>query len=446
MTNTDCKNNHWRSKPIRQQPNWPDELELKSVVEKIRKLPALVYAGETRSLLNELQQAGNGKAFILQCGDCAEEFDRCHGPSIHNLLNVMLQMSVIISYAAELRVVTIGRIAGQYAKPRSSDFEQVGDSSIYSYRGDMVNRPEANPEARTPDPQRLLEGYFRSAATLNLLRAFTHGGYGGVNQANLWHKGLNCEPKTEVRYQSLIEGIRKSIKFLGTMGLDLQTPNLNQSVLYTSHEALLLEYEDALSRIDTLTGELYCTSAHMVWIGDRTRNINEAHVEFLKGVSNPIGIKVGPKYEKDEIKGIIRLLNPGNTMGRISLICRFGVNYIDKFLPELIRSIKAEGLNVVWLCDPMHGNTYMSESGYKSRRFNDIFLEIQKFFNIHRTENTIGAGVHLELTGDQVTECTGGSQELADKDLHTNFQTTCDPRLNATQSIELAFKIAEILV
>jgi 3-deoxy-7-phosphoheptulonate synthase len=435
----------WRSFPVRQQPAWPDARECKDTLEKLSNLPALVFAGESRGLKQQLVESAEGKAFVLQCGDCAEDFSRCNGPRIHDLVKVILQMSIILAYAGEKQVVNIGRIAGQYAKPRSSETEKVGGLEIPSYRGDMVNSPEPTLEARTPDPRKMLEGYFRATATLNLVRAFTRGGYAALDQVHAWHRDfLDAFPANQ-KYEELVMGIRKAINFTTAIGLDIHAPQLNQVTLYTSHEALLLEYEEAMTRIDTTTGDWYDTSAHMLWIGDRTRQLDGAHVEFLRGVCNPLGMKIGSNHDIDEIKQVIEKLNPKNDPGRLTLITRFGAERINSFLPQLLRELKREGFKLVWICDPMHGNTYKNEHSRKTRRFEDILREIHSFFQIHRTEGTIPSGVHLELTGENVTECTGGSRQLLDKDLKLNYQTNCDPRLNAEQAVELAFELADII-
>lgn len=416
-----------------------------AALRKVSELPSLVFAGETRALKGALAQAVQGEAFVLQCGDCSEDFSRCTGPRIHALLKVILQMSIVLAYSGEKRVVNIGRIAGQYAKPRSSDIECVGGMNLPSYRGDMVNSPEATPEARTPDPSRILEGYFRATATLNLVRAFTRGGYAALDKVEAWHNDFLDAFPANPQYEQLVNGIRKAINFSAAIGLDIRAPQTNQIALYTSHEALLLGYEEALTRIDTTTGDWYDTSAHMLWIGDRTRQPDGAHVEFLRGVGNPLGMKVGAAHVVDDIKRIVERLNPNNEPGRMSLITRFGADAVDSCLPPLARELRREGMNVVWLCDPMHGNTYTVDSARKSRRFDDIILELRRYFDIHRAEGTVPGGVHLELTGDKVTECTGGRRNLHDQDLHANYQTNCDPRLNAEQAVELAFEIAGIL-
>jgi 3-deoxy-7-phosphoheptulonate synthase len=428
-----------------QQPNWPDAGVLDSTLKTLSQLPPLVFAGESRALKQELADAVQGRAFILQCGDCSEDFSRCTGPDIRELLKAILQMSLIITYAGEKRVIKIGRIAGQYAKPRSSDTEVINGKELQIYRGDMVNSPEPTRKARKPDPLRMLEGYYRSTATLNLVRAFTKGGYAALDHVKEWQRAsLDALPAGQ-KYEQLVNGIRKTLSFMAAIGIDTNSPQMNQVSLYTSHEALLLDYEEALTRMDSTSGEWYDCSAHMLWIGDRTRQLDGAHIEFLRGVRNPIGMKIGPSHDTDEIKRIIERLNPLNESGRLSLITRFGADKIDAFLPQLLSEIKREAFEIVWICDPMHGNTYKSANGQKSRKFEDIFVELKKFHQIHRAEGTIFGGVHLELTGENVTECTGGSRELLDEHLHINYQTNCDPRLNAEQAVELAFQLAEML-
>jgi 3-deoxy-7-phosphoheptulonate synthase len=435
----------WRSFPIQQQPDWPNAGVRDDVLKKIARLPALVFAGESRSLKQSLAEALDGRAFVLQAGDCAEDFYRCHGPLIHNLLKVILQMSIILTYAGEKKVVKIGRIAGQYAKPRSSPTEPIGDLIIPSYRGDMVNSPEPTLDARTPDPLRMLEGYFRATATLNLVRAFTSGGYASLDHVHAWSEASSNAFPANRKYQKLVKGIKKAIDFMSAIGIDNTSPQFNQVTLYTSHEALLLEYEEALTRIDTTTGDWYDTSANMLWIGDRTRQPDGAHVEFLRGVCNPIGVKIGPNHKTEDIKRLVGKLNPSNEPGRLSIITRFGFEKINLFLPPLLRAMKKEGFKIVWICDPMHGNTYTNGCTQKTRKYEDIIKEIKNFWQIHQAEGTIAGGVHLELTGDNVTECIGGNRHLVDKDLQLNYQTNCDPRLNAEQSVELAFELAEIL-
>lgn len=436
---------NWRSYPIAQNPGWPDAGIAEDVVKKLGQLPALVFAGETRALKQQLADVIEGKAFVLQCGDCSEDFSRCNGPRIHNLVKVILQMSIILAYAGEKQVVNIGRIAGQYAKPRSSETEMAFGKEVQIYKGDMVNSLLATPEGRTPDPGRMLDGYFRAAATLNLVRAFVRGGYASLEHAQDWHRDFCGTFPASQRYEELVKGIRKAISFMYAMGLDINAPELNQIMLYTSHEALLLDYEEAMTRIDTTTGDWYNTSAHMLWIGNRTRQHNGAHVEFLRGIGNPLGIKIGPDHDVQDIKRVIQKLNPDNQPGRIALITRFGAREIEKFLSPLIRAMKEEGFHIVWICDPMHGNTYISNGAKKTRNFDDILKEMKSFCRIHQAEGTIAGGVHLELTGDNVTECIGGSRDITADDLNYNYLTSCDPRLNAEQAVEFAFEIAELI-
>jgi len=435
----------WHSFPIRQQPVWPDKRVCEDTLKRLAGLPALVFAGETRMLKQDLAEALEGKAFVLQAGDCAEDFSRCNGPCIHDLLKVILKMSIVIAYAGEKKVIKIGRIAGQYAKPRSSDTETIGGLKMPSYRGDMVNSPEPDLKARIPDPRRILEGYFRAAATLNLVRAFTKGGYAALDKIKSWSDASFGSYPASRKYDELVNGIKKAVSFTTAMGIDIKLPQFNEITLFTSHEALLLEYEEALTRIDTTTGDCYDTSAHMLWIGDRTRRADEAHVEFLRGVGNPLGVKIGPDYDMDDLQRLVQKLNKHNDPGRLTLITRFGAEKIKSLLPDLLKEIKREGYNVVWICDPMHGNTFVNKQSQKTRKYKDILDEIKCFWQIHQAMGTIAAGVHLELTGDNVTECVGGNRKLLDKDLKLNYQTNCDPRLNAEQSVELAFEIANIL-
>jgi 3-deoxy-7-phosphoheptulonate synthase len=428
-----------------QQPSWPDTIAYEKILQKISNLPALVFAGETRMLKQQLAEAAEGNAFVLQAGDCAEDFSRCNGPCIHDLVKVILKMSVIIAYAGEKKIIKIGRMAGQYTKPRSSDTEKIGDLEIQSYRGDMINSPEPSPEGRIPDPNRILEGYFRAAATLNLVRAFTKGGFAALDKTQLWSEASFGAFPANRKYDELVNGIKKAINFAAAIGIDINSSQLNEITLYTSHEALLLEFEESLTRIDTTTGNWYDTSAHMLWIGDRTRQIDGAHVEFLRGVCNPLGVKIGPNHNIDDIKRLIQILNPNNEPGRLVLITRFGANEIKTYLQNLLSGIKSEGFNVVWICDPMHGNTYISEFSHKTRRYEDIINEIRDFWQIHKAVGTIAGGVHLELTGENVTECIGGNRILLHKDLSLNYRTNCDPRLNAEQAVEIAFEIANII-
>jgi 3-deoxy-7-phosphoheptulonate synthase len=435
----------WRNFTALQQPNWPDETKLEEVLQTISSLPPLVFAGEIRDLKANLAKAVRGEAFLLQGGDCSEEFSRCTAPNIRDTLKVLLQMAVILTYAGGKPVVKVGRIAGQYAKPRSSDTEMVDGVELPSYRGDMANAVEPTLEARTPDPQRLLQGYNMSAATLNLLRAFTKGGFGALHKVQAWNQEFVRQSPMGRSYERLARQISQALGFMETIGINTDAPQLKQAQFYTSHEALFLGYEEALTREDSMDGGWYDCSGHMLWIGDRTRQIDGAHVEFLRGVLNPLGMKVGPKHEIDDILAIIERLNPTNEPGRMTLIARFGAKEIEKHLPPLLRAVKKEGLNVVWSCAPMHANIRKTEGGHKTRSFDDILSELRCFFELHWAEGTVPGGVHFELTGADVTECTGGARQLADEQLGQNYLTTCDPRLNAEQSLEMAFQIAEMI-
>ncbi len=433
----------WRSCAVLQQPSWPDAQVRDATLARLSQLPSLVFAGETRKLKTNLAQALRGEAFVLQAGDCSEEFSRCHEPIIHDLLKVILQMSVILTYAGDKKVVKIGRVAGQYAKPRSSDTEFVDGVELPSYRGDMVNGSAPTREARTPDPTRMLEGYFRAAATLNLIRAFTGGGYAALNQVQSWNEASGHRFHANAKYEELVRGIKKAVGFMASIGIDPNSPQLDLVSFYTSHEALLLEYEETMVRNDSTSGCRYCASANMLWIGDRTRQPDGGHVEFLRYVENPVGLKVGPSFDIEELKRAVTKLNPKNEAGRITLITRFGVQEIEKHLPRLVKRFKSEGLEILWVCDPMHGNTYQGSQSRKTRRYEDILGEFRAFWDIHQSLGSVAGGVHLELTGEDVTECTGGSSQLSEKDLFRNYQTNCDPRLNAEQAVELAFEIAE---
>ncbi|MFP7753941.1 class II 3-deoxy-7-phosphoheptulonate synthase [Thermodesulfobacteriota bacterium B35] len=435
----------WQKYPALQQPNWPDEEKYNQVLQTIAKLPPLVFAGEIRDLKSQLAKAVRGEAFLLQGGDCSEEFSRCTAPNIRETLKVLLQMAVILTYAGGKPVVKVGRIAGQYAKPRSSDTEIVNGEEIPSYRGDMANSVEPDAEARIPDPGRMLQGYNMAAATLNLLRAFTRGGFGSLHRVQAWNQEFVRQSPMGRSYERLAKQINQALRFMETIGISTDTPQLKQVQFFTSHEALFLGYEEALTREDSVDGGWYDCSAHMLWIGDRTRQIDGAHIEFLRGVLNPLGMKVGPRHDIDEILAIIEKLNPANEEGRITLITRFGARDIEKYLPPLLRAVKRAGLNVLWSCDPMHANTFSAASGHKTRDFENILSELRCFFELHWSEGTVPGGVHFELTGDNVTECIGGARKLSDEQLSRNYQTTCDPRLNAEQSLEMAFQIAEMI-
>jgi len=435
----------WQNFTARQQPQWPDRVELEQAVATVAKLPPLVFAGEVRTLKEQLADAVTGKAFLLQGGDCAEDFERCTAPGIRETLKVILQMAVILTYVGAKPVIKVGRLAGQYAKPRSSDTEVVGGQEIASYRGDMVNSPEADAHARIPDPQRLVKGYYLAAATMNIARAFTRGGYGALHRVHAWNNEFVRSSPMGRSYERVAGQIDQALNFMRVVGIDTDIPQLNQATFFTSHEALLLGYEEALTRQDSITGKWYDCSAHMVWIGDRTRQLDGAHVEFLRGVGNPIGVKIGPDHDIDQLKQLINKLSPDNEPGRLTLITRFGADQVADYLPALVRQIKAEGFQVVWSCDPMHGNTYTATSGYKTRNFSDILQELRSFFEIHWAEGSVPGGVHFELTGDDVTECVGGGRNILAQELNRNYQTNCDPRLNAEQSLELAFALAEMI-
>ncbi len=426
-----------------QQPNWPDPGEHRAVLGKIAKLPPLVFAGEIRRLKNMLAKAARGEAFILQGGDCAEDFVNCTAPGIRENLKVILQMAVILTYAGGKPVIKVGRMAGQYAKPRSSDTEMVDGLEISSYRGDMVNSPEPVAAARIPDPQRLLQGYYLSASTMNILRAFTRGGYAALHRVHAWNNEFVRRSPMGQSYERLAKQIDDALNFMQVVGINTDIPQLNQVDFFTSHEALLLGYEEALTRKDSTTGDWYDCSGHMLWIGERTRQVDGAHVEFFRGVLNPVGVKIGPDHDIDDVKKLIEKLNPENEPGRLTLITRFGSKTIEQSLPPLVRAVKNEGAQVAWICDPMHGNTYTAATGHKTRNFDEIMQEIRSFFEIHWGEGTVPGGVHFELTGEDVTECTGGGRNI--QDLNLNYQTNCDPRLNAEQSLDLAFQIAEMI-
>jgi 3-deoxy-7-phosphoheptulonate synthase len=427
----------WRGKPIVQVPQYPDAAKLAATEAKLASFPPLVFAGEARNLKKSLARVAAGDAFLLQGGDCAESFEDHSANSIRDFFRVFLQMSVVLTFAASSPVVKVGRIAGQFAKPRSSPTEKKGGVELPSYRGDIVNGAEFTQASRVPDPQRLVEAYNQSAATLNLLRAFAHGGYASLGRVHQWMLGFVKDPKAMDRYRQVADRIAETLAFMQACGLDLEShPELRGTDVYTSHEALLLGYEQAMTRQDSTTGDWYCTSAHLV---------DHAHVEYFRGIKNPIGIKCGPSLKPDELVRLIDILNPDNEPGRITLINRFGADKVGDNLPALVRAVKREGRTVVWSCDPMHGNTISAESGYKTRPFDRILQEVKTFFDVHTAEGTHGGGVHLEMTGKDVTECTGGARAISDQDLNDRYHTLCDPRLNAEQAIELAFLLAELL-
>lgn len=436
----------WRSKPILQQPTYEDQAQLKEVESTLSSYPPLVFAEETRELRRQLGQVSLGKGFLLQGGDCAESFSEFNAPKIRDTFKVLLQMAIVLTYSGKVPVTKVARMAGQYAKPRSADLETIDGVSLPSYRGDIINSFEFTPEARRPDPNRMLDAYHRSSATLNLLRAFAQGGLADLHQVNRWNMGFLENNPLKDKYQDLANRIQETLEFMDVIGINAQnTPSLHETMLFTSHEALLLNYEQALTRIDTLTGKPYNCSAHMVWIGERTRQLDHAHVEFFRGILNPVGVKVGPTMDEDELIRLIDAVNPENDPGRLTLITRMGADNLEANLPRLLRRVKAEGRHVVWSSDPMHGNTFKASSGYKTRDFDAILREIQQFFAAHKAEGTHAGGIHLEMTGQHVTECTGGAYKIGDNDLAEAYQTQCDPRLNADQVLEMAFLVADYL-
>jgi 3-deoxy-7-phosphoheptulonate synthase len=436
----------WRAKPIEQVPQYADAATLAEVENQLAGFPPLVFAGEARKLKRALAKVANGEAFLLQGGDCAEAFAEHSADNIRDFFRVFLQMSVVATFAAALPVVKVGRIAGQFAKPRSAPYEKIGDLELPSYRGDIVNDIAFESESRIPDPARQLMAYRQSAATLNLLRAFATGGYANLENAHRWMLGFIKDSPQSARYQELADRITETLGFMRAIGLDPEShQELRQTDFYTSHEALLLGFEEALTRVDSTTGDYYATSGHMIWIGDRTRHPGHAHIEYARGVKNPIGLKCGPSLGADELLQLIDVLNPANEPGRLTLICRFGADKAADKLPGLVRAVKKEGRSIVWSCDPMHGNTIKAVNGFKTRPFDRIMSEIRTFFSVHQAEGTYAGGVHLEMTGKNVTECTGGARAITEADLHDRYHTYCDPRLNAEQAIEVAFLVAELL-
>ncbi|WP_158818130.1 class II 3-deoxy-7-phosphoheptulonate synthase [Methylocapsa sp. S129] len=436
----------WRLKPVEQSPAFPDAGALAEVERTLAGYPPLVFAGEARKLKRALGKAMAGEAFLLQGGDCAESFGEHSADNIRDFFRVFLQMAVVMTFAAASPVIKVGRVAGQFAKPRSSDFETIDGIALPSYRGDIVNDIAFTPEARIPDPRRQIEAYRQSAATLNLLRAFATGGYANLENAHRWMLGFVKDSPQSGRYQEVADRITETLGFMRAIGLDPEAhPELRATDFYTSHEALLLGFEQAMTRVDSTTGDYYATSGHMIWIGDRTRQPDGAHIEYARGVRNPLGLKCGPSLKADELIRLIDLLDPTQEPGRLTLICRFGADKIEASLPPLIRAVEREGRKVLWSCDPMHGNTIKAANGYKTRPFERVVGEIKSFFAVHKGEGTHAGGVHLEMTGKNVTECTGGARAISEADLHDRYHTYCDPRLNAEQAIEVAFLVAELL-
>ncbi|WP_265518753.1 class II 3-deoxy-7-phosphoheptulonate synthase [Nitratireductor luteus] len=442
---TNWSPNSWRSKPISQVPAYPDQAALAEVEARMATYPPLVFAGEARKLKKHLAAVANGDGFLMQGGDCAESFAEHGADNIRDFFRVFLQMAVVLTFAGSQPVVKVGRIAGQFAKPRSSDIEKKGDVALPSYRGDIINGIEFDEASRIPDPARQEMAYRQSAATLNLLRAFAQGGFANLENVHKWMLGFISDSPQGERYQALADRISETMDFMRAVGINAEShPSLRETDFYTSHEALLLGYEEALTRIDSTSGDWYSTSGHMIWIGDRTRQPDHAHVEYCRGIKNPLGLKCGPSMTPDGLIELIDLLNPQNEAGRLTLIARFGADKVSEHLPKLIRAVEKEGRKVVWSCDPMHGNT-ITAAGYKTRPFDRILKEVQTFFDVHRAEGTHPGGMHIEMTGKNVTECTGGARAIRDEELQDRYHTHCDPRLNADQSLELAFLVAELL-
>ena len=438
------KINSWKNYPVKHIPNYKDEKELNMVLSKIKNFPPLVFAGETRHLKEQLANVADGKAFLLQAGDCAESFAEFNPDNIRDTFKVILQMSLVLTYSASLPVIKVGRIAGQFSKPRTSPTEKKDNKELPSYLGDNINGIEFNEKARKPDPKRLFKAYSQAASTLNLIRAFCHGGFADLQNVHLWNLGYIKKSPQAKKFKELEDKIADALAFMDACGINSEFNRRLKTVnFWTSHEALLLPFEESMTRVDSTTGEYHDTSAHFVWIGDRTRQLEGGHVEFCRGIENPIGIKCGPTTKADEIVKIINAINPKNKKGKITLISRFGHENVEKFLPKLIRTIKKEGANVIWSCDPMHGNTIKSATGYKTRPFNNVLKEVKNVFAVHQSEGSYAGGLHIEMTGQNVTECTGGAQKISDQDLSSRYHTHCDPRLNANQALELAFLISD---
>ncbi len=436
----------WQTFPAVQQPQWPDTGALDNALKQISAFPPLVFAGEARSLQTALGQVASGNAFLLQAGDCAESFEEFSAVNIREKLRVILQMAVMLTYSMGVPVVKVGRIAGQFAKPRSNNTETIDGVELPVFRGHMVNGPDAHADARIPNPDRLVQAYHQAASTLNLVRAFTKGGFADLNRVHAWNQEFVAQSAEGKRYEDVASEIERALAFMRACGIDTETNTaLHQVDVYTSHEALILGYEEALTRQDSLTGGWYDCSAHMLWIGERTRQLEGAHVEFLRGVGNPIGCKIGKTTDVDYVLSLCETLNPARIPGRLTLISRMGANDVEEALRPLLRAVRDAGHPVVWACDPMHGNTYSAPNGRKTRHLEDIIKEITGFVKAHRAEGTWPGGIHIELTGENVTECLGGSEGLGNDDLDTRYETVCDPRLNARQSIDLAFRVAELI-
>lgn len=444
MTNWSTRS--WREKPIQQQPQYSSQEQLEQVERQLKSFPPLVFAEEIRALKTQLGRVSHGKGFLLQGGDCAETFADFTAPKIRDTFKVILQMAVVLTFAGSCPVTKVARMAGQFAKPRSSDTETIDGVTLPSYRGDIINGAEFTAAAREPNPQRMIHAYHHSAATLNLLRAFAQGGLADLHKVHKWNMSFVQANPLKEKYLQVAEQIQSALKFMEVLGINGESnAKISETQLFTSHEALLLPYEEALTRTDTLTGLPYNCSAHMVWIGERTRQLDHAHVEFMRGIHNPLGVKVGPNTSPEEVIQLLDVLNPHNEPGRITLITRMGANVLAEKLPTVVRRVKAEGRHVVWASDPMHGNTVKAENGLKTRYFDDIHAELRQFFAVHQAEGTYPGGVHLEMTGEDVTECTGGAYKISEHDLTQRYLTQCDPRLNADQVLELAFLVADSL-
>ena len=446
MVETGWAPDSWRERSAAQQPEWPDPAAAAAVRERLHQLPPLVFAGEARNLLATLGEVAEGRAFLLQAGDCVESFRDVSAVGIREKLKVLLQMSAVLTYGATLPVVKVGRIAGQFAKPRSAPTETVDGAEVPSFRGHVVHSDEPTAAARVPDPERMLQGYYQAASTLNLLRAFTKGGFADLTQVHTWNQEFVASSAEGRRYETIATEIGRALRFMQSIGIDLaRERSIHEVDVYTSHEGLLLDYEEPLVRKDSLTGQWYDCSAHLLWIGDRTRDLDGAHVEFFSGVNNPIGVKLGPSATPAVVTALCERLNPARVAGRLTLVSRLGHDRVGELLPPLLTAVRDAGHPVVWACDPMHANTFVSSSGRKTRRFDDVMGELDGFFAAHREVGTWPGGVHLEFTGDDVTECLGGAEAVLEEQLDHRYETLCDPRLNARQSLDLAFRVAELM-
>ena len=444
--NSDWNIDSWRNFPVKHQPTYGDTNVLKNTEERLKSLPPLVFAGEARTLKEKLASVSEGKAFLLQGGDCAESFAEFNADNLRDTFRLILQMAAVLTYGASLPIVKVGRLAGQFAKPRSEATENRDGIALPSYLGDIINGIEFTKEQRAPDPERMIKAYSQAASALNLLRAFSTGGYADLHEVHRWNLDFLEGSAQDNKYRIIADRIGECLDFMKACGINKDTAGLISTVdFFTSHEALLLSYEESLTRVDSLTGKYYDCSSHMLWIGERTRSLDEAHIEFMRGIGNPIGVKIGPTTSTDDIINLINKLNPENEAGKLTLISRMGKDKIGNILPNLVRKVDSEGMKVVWSCDPMHGNTFKAQTGYKTRAFDNIMSEVEQFFQIHRSEGTYAGGIHLEMTGQDVTECVGGAQEIKEENLGDRYHTHCDPRLNASQGLELAFRLSEEL-